>query len=68
MEQGLSFAKEAVQLDPQDGVSWSILGNAHLSYFFVIQQNPNVLKQCLSAYSQAVKKLPKPQKIIFSIL
>lgn len=55
VEQGLSFAKEAVQLDPQDGVSWSILGNAHLSYFFVIQQNPNVLKQCLSSYSQAVK-------------
>lgn len=62
VEQGLSYAKEAVQLDPQDGVSWSILGNAHLSYFFVIQQNPNVLKQCLSAYAQAVNCFKAKQK------
>ncbi|XP_066252294.1 tetratricopeptide repeat protein 5-like [Euwallacea similis] len=55
VEQGLSFAKEAVQLDPQDGNSWAILGNAYLYYFFVVQQNPSVLKQCLSAYSQSEK-------------
>lgn len=56
IEKGLAYAKEAVQLDPQDGLSWAILGNAHLSSFFGIQQNPKILKQCLSAYSQAVSK------------
>ncbi|KAJ8979943.1 hypothetical protein NQ317_002022 [Molorchus minor] len=54
IEKGLNYAKEAVQLDPQDGVSWAILGNAHLSSFFGIEQNPNILKQCLRAYSQAL--------------
>ncbi|KAG5892233.1 hypothetical protein JTB14_022298 [Gonioctena quinquepunctata] len=55
IEKGLEYAKEAVQLDPHDGLSWAILGNAHLSSFFGIQQNPNILKKCLSAYSQAEK-------------
>uniref|UniRef100_A0A6P7G2P1 Tetratricopeptide repeat protein 5-like n=1 Tax=Diabrotica virgifera virgifera TaxID=50390 RepID=A0A6P7G2P1_DIAVI len=53
IEKGLTYAKEAVQLDPQDGLSWTVLGNAYLSSFFGIQQNPKILKQCLSAYSQA---------------
>lgn len=57
IEKGLSYAKEAVQLDPQDGLSWAILGNAHLSYFFGVQQNPNTLKQCLGAYTQAEKDI-----------
>ncbi|XP_050507427.1 tetratricopeptide repeat protein 5-like isoform X1 [Diabrotica virgifera virgifera] len=55
IEKGLTYAKEAVQLDPQDGLSWTVLGNAYLSSFFGIQQNPKILKQCLSAYSQAEK-------------
>ncbi|XP_019865803.1 tetratricopeptide repeat protein 5 [Aethina tumida] len=55
VEKGLAYAKEAVQVDPQDGVSWSILGNAHLCSFFAIHQNPKTLKLCLSAYLQAEK-------------
>ncbi|XP_017768479.1 PREDICTED: tetratricopeptide repeat protein 5-like [Nicrophorus vespilloides] len=55
IERGLMLAKEAVQLDPQDGHSWAVLGNAHLSAFFGISQNPKTLKQCLSAYNQAEK-------------
>lgn len=54
IEEGVTLAKEAVQLDPQDGLSWAVLGNAHLSSFFVISQNPKTLKQCISAYTQAV--------------
>ncbi|XP_076448963.1 tetratricopeptide repeat protein 5-like [Babylonia areolata] len=46
-------AKEAVQLDITDGSSWLILGNAYLSLFFSGGQDPRVLKQCMSAYSQA---------------
>lgn len=54
IKKGLDLAKEAVQLDPQDGLSWAVLGNAHLSSFFGIEQNPKTLKSCMSAYSQAV--------------
>lgn len=54
IELGVSLAKEAVQLDTNDGLSWAVLGNAHLSSFFVISQNPKTLKQCMSAYVQAV--------------
>lgn len=57
VKKGLRLAKEAVQLDPHDGTSWAILGNAHLSSFFCCQQNPMTLKQCLSAYAQAVNPL-----------
>lgn len=54
IEKGIDYAKDAVQLDPHDGLSWAVLGNAHLSSFFGISQNPKILKQGLSAYSQAV--------------
>ncbi|XP_057657747.1 tetratricopeptide repeat protein 5-like [Diorhabda carinulata] len=57
IEKGLKYAKEAVQLDPHDGLSWTVLGNAYLSSFFGIRQNPKILKQCLSAYAQAEKDI-----------
>ncbi|XP_025836601.1 tetratricopeptide repeat protein 5-like isoform X2 [Agrilus planipennis] len=57
IEKGLTLAKEAVQMDPQDGLSWVVLGNAHLSAFFGISQNPKTLKLCLSAYSQAERDI-----------
>lgn len=31
-----------------------ILGNAYLSLFFMTGQDPKILKQCISAYIQAV--------------
>lgn len=49
----LEKAKEAVNLNIQDGKSWYILGNAYLSLYFTTDQNPNLLKQCLSSYGQA---------------
>lgn len=54
VEQGLDLAKQAVEMDTNDGESWSILGNAYLSVFFAIQQNPRTLKLAMSAYHQAV--------------
>lgn len=54
VQQGVEYAKEAVGLDTLDGTSWAILGNAHLSSFFTISQNPKTLRQCMSAYTQAV--------------
>lgn len=49
----LEKAKEAVNLNLQDGKSWYILGNAYLSLYFTTDQNPSHLKQCLSSYSRA---------------
>jgi len=55
VEQGLLKGKEAVGLDTSDGLSWSLLGNAYLSHFFQVSQNPKTLKQAMSAYGQAEK-------------
>lgn len=55
IEEGVGCAKEAVQLDTNDGISWAVLGNAYLSSFFSVAQNPKILKLCMSAYSQADK-------------
>lgn len=49
----VELAKEAVALDPKDGVSWTILGNAYLCQFFMVAQDTVTLKACLSAYKQA---------------
>ncbi|XP_049765526.1 tetratricopeptide repeat protein 5-like [Schistocerca cancellata] len=57
IEEGLNKAREAVQLDPNDGQSWAILGNSYLSSYFTISQNPKILKQCMSAYFQAEKDI-----------
>ena len=44
VEAGLVRGREAVQLDTMDGQSWSLLGNAHLSHFFQVSQNPKTLR------------------------
>lgn len=54
IQKGVEYAKEAVSLDTSDGISWAILGNAYLSSFFTIAQNPATLRLCMSAYVQAV--------------
>lgn len=53
IKQGLLFAKQAVEMDDTDGLSWAVLGNAYLSSFFGIEQNPRILEECLKAYAQA---------------
>jgi len=57
IEAGLTRAREGVQLDTKDGISWSILGNAYLAHFFSVSQNPRTLKQAMSAYKQAEKDM-----------
>ncbi|XP_076230771.1 tetratricopeptide repeat protein 5 isoform X1 [Calliopsis andreniformis] len=57
VQQGVEYAKEAVSLDTTDGTSWAILGNAYLSSFFTIAQNPTTLRFCMSAYTQAEKDI-----------
>ncbi|XP_070574963.1 tetratricopeptide repeat protein 5-like [Ptychodera flava] len=53
IQESVEIAKEAVQMDISDGTSWFILGNAYLSFFFASGQNPQILRQCLRAYTQA---------------
>ncbi len=55
--ESLKFAKEALKLDIKDGMSWYILANSYLAQFFspLGQQSPNILKQAMSAYNQALK-------------
>jgi len=48
-------AKEAIEMDIQDGTSWFILGNAYLAQFFGGTQNKSVITLCMKAYSQAEK-------------
>lgn len=57
IQEGVEYAKESVRLDTSDGVSWAILGNAYLSSYFLIGQNPSVLRLCMSAYAQAVSDI-----------
>nr|XP_033778970.1 tetratricopeptide repeat protein 5 isoform X1 [Geotrypetes seraphini] len=54
----VAHAKEAVQMDVQDGASWYILGNAYLSLFFSSGQNPRISQQALSAYARAERVDP----------
>ncbi|XP_077982744.1 tetratricopeptide repeat protein 5-like [Glandiceps talaboti] len=53
IQESVDIAKEAVQMDLKDGTSWFILGNAYLSLFFASGQSPQILMQCLKAYTQA---------------
>lgn len=60
--QGVEYAKEAVSMDTTDGTSWTILGNAYLSLFFTVTENPATLKLCMSAYAQAEKDVVAKNK------
>ncbi|XP_046463732.1 tetratricopeptide repeat protein 5-like [Daphnia pulex] len=53
--EGLSLAKEAVQLDPTDGKSWLILGNAYFSVAFYSTHSDGYIHKALAAYGQAEK-------------
>ena len=49
------MAKEAVQLDPADGKSWLILGNAYFSVAFYSKHSDGYVHKALVAYGQAEK-------------
>lgn len=51
---GLKYAQEALELDPNDGTSWYIMGNAFISSFFTIKQSAKTLMQAMDAYNRAV--------------
>ncbi|XP_026812964.1 tetratricopeptide repeat protein 5-like [Rhopalosiphum maidis] len=51
---GIEYAKEAVELDTNDGESWAILGNAYLSLFFRRQED-KLLRQSINSFEKALK-------------
>uniref|UniRef100_A0A8C6KAT8 Tetratricopeptide repeat domain 5 n=1 Tax=Nothobranchius furzeri TaxID=105023 RepID=A0A8C6KAT8_NOTFU len=57
--ESVDVARQAVQLDVDDGTSWYILGNAYLSLFFTCGQNPQFSQQALSAYAKSVTCSPE---------
>ena len=47
MDESIKYAKESLQLDVKDGMSWYILANCYVAKFFspFVQQNSVLLKQ-----------------------
>lgn len=54
LSRATALAKKAVEIDPTDGISWSILGNAYLAEFFSGSQSHQCAVQAIRAYKQAV--------------
>ena len=57
VNEGLKCAQDALALDPNDGTSWYIMGNAFIASFFSIKQSSKVLAQAMDAYERAVSEL-----------
>lgn len=55
IDESVTYAKEAVQLDIKDGMSWYILANSYLAQFFSGQHKSELIKHCISAYKFALK-------------
>ena len=51
----IDYAKKAVSIDFKDSESWYVLGNAHLTNFFMGGQNYEHLDFALKAYTQSEK-------------
>lgn len=52
-QQSIELASKAVGIDLADSQSWYVLGNAHLTNFFVNNENVAELSLALKAYSQS---------------
>lgn len=57
VNEGLKCAQDALALDPNDGTSWYIMGNAFIASFFNVKQTSKVLAQAMDAYERAVSEL-----------
>lgn len=52
---GLKYAQEALEMDPNDGMSWYIMGNAYIASFFTVKQSGKTLVKAMDAYRRAVR-------------
>lgn len=60
VEMSIDYAKQAINMDLQDGESWYVLGNAMLIDFFVNLKKIDQLNMALKAYNQAERFQSKP--------
>ncbi len=51
-QESIAWANKAVGLDLSDSQSWYVMGNAHLTNFFVNNENISELTLALKAYTQ----------------
>ena len=59
------MATKAVGLDLSDSQSWYVLGNAHLTNFFVNNESTKELEHALKAYAQTEKTLKEPNPDLY---
>ncbi|XP_067171053.1 tetratricopeptide repeat protein 5 isoform X2 [Apteryx mantelli] len=59
VRESVEHAKAAVRLDPADGRSWYVLGNAYAALFFAGGQSPEAARWALGAYARAEKVDPE---------
>lgn len=64
-QQSIAMAKKAVALNLTDSQSWYVLGNAHLTNFFVNNESTKELEQALGAYAQTEKNLKEPNPDLY---
>ena len=62
----IELAKEAIKQDMKDSQSWYVLGNAHMTNFFIHQeQATQELELALKAYMMAEKFLKEPNPDLY---
>lgn len=59
------MATKSVSLDMKDSQSWYVLGNAHLTNFFINNENTMELEHAIKAYAQTEKHLKEPNPDLF---
>ena len=61
----IEFANKAIALDLSDSQSWYVLGNAHLTNFFVNNESTQQLELAIKAYNQAEKNMKEVNPDLF---
>jgi tetratricopeptide (TPR) repeat protein len=61
----IQMANKAVGLDLGDSKSWYVLGNAHLTNFFMNNESTTELENALKAYGHCEKNLKEPNPDLF---
>lgn len=64
-QESIAWANKAVGMDLGDSQSWYVLGNAHLTNFFVNNENMSELTVALKAYTQTERLQQEPNPDLF---
>lgn len=59
------MASKAIGLDMNDSQSWYVLGNAHLTNFFVNNESTKELESALKAFTLSEKHMKDPNPDLF---